>query len=262
MPDLRHAAVRYFRHWLLCESIHSAHSPFLYSFWNEVLCADVGIIPEAEQIRQELVRNQNLVPAFSSLSRAIKPRPVSHIVRNETASPALASFYSRLAGFTGARNILEIGTSVGLTSLYLSSDPARKLITMEAVEEISRIAIATFRKAGRNNIRLVMGDARLNLASTLQDGFIPDLALIDASHTFKATVEFFETLSASMNSAGVIIIDDIHHNHGMTQAWATITEMNASALCLDCFRFGMVFLDPSLPKECRIIETPFALLRS
>ena len=54
--------------------------------------------------------------------------------------------------------ILELGTSLGITTTYLSlAKPEAKLVTMEGSKEIERVAKLNFKTSELNNIELVEG---------------------------------------------------------------------------------------------------------
>ena len=55
-------------------------------------------------------------------------------------------------------SILELGTSLGITSAYLAlAKPDAKMITMEGSKEIAKKALQNFETLGLNNIELTEG---------------------------------------------------------------------------------------------------------
>ena len=77
------------------------------------------------------------------------------------------------------KNVLEIGTSIGYSSLWIASALSRKskLITLERWPERAQIAKKFFRKS-KLNIKLIEGDA-LNLIPNINSKF--DAVFIDAA---------------------------------------------------------------------------------
>ena len=52
-----------------------------------------------------------------------------------------------------------------------------------------------------------------------------------------------------MNKNSIFIFDDIHWSPGMLKAWNKITTNQEVTLCVDTFKFGIVFFNPDLAKE-------------
>ncbi len=260
MLEYRHAAVRLMRHWLLCEGRHSIHSPFLFRFFEEVLTPDRRIrLPEVERLRMKLSGDRRLLPGQDAGSGSFRrsARTLRSVVKREAAPLALAACYRRLVRFSGAQEILEIGTSVGLTSMYLAAEDHVRVTTLEANEVLAKVAMENFLTAGRTNIRTVIGNADQTLPELLKKGPPPDLAIIDANHRYEPTLRYARQLSDNMEDSGVIVIDDIHYSREMTNAWKVMASGPAISLALDCGRFGVLFLDPALPREIRTLEVPF-----
>jgi len=72
-----------------------------------------------------------------------------------------------LALSTGARRMLEIGTAIGYSGIWLAGalPPGGMLVTMEFDEERAREARANFDRAGLSDrVSVVVGDAQLKLA--------------------------------------------------------------------------------------------------
>lgn len=258
MLEYRHAALQLVRHWLLCEGRHSIHSPFLFRFYNEVLSPPArDLLPDVERLRSALGSDERILSEgdHGSGRRNSRSKSVRSVVRNEVAGSSLASCYCSIIRFLNARNILEVGTSLGLTTLYLSAQPETQVITLEANEEIARMAADNFRFLRRDNIRLITGNADHTLSSVL-DGFIPEVAIVDANHRLDPTVRYFKQLKENMSEKGVIVIDDIHYSKEMSMAWEAMISDPAVSMTLDCYRFGVIFLDPALPVGVRRMEVP------
>ena len=264
MVEHRHAALQWVRHWLRCVGSHSIHSPHLYRFVHEVLLKkDDRTVSEAEAFRSKLLLDQRIVGSedHGSGSSVRSGRSLAKVVKNEVASPLMASVYRRIVEFQQASRVLEIGTSVGITTLWISSDPSVEVVTLEANADLLETATRLFQTAKRNNIRLIPGNADETLTSVLKQGWVPDVAIVDANHRLNPTISYFKQLAEAMDGQGILLLDDIHYSREMTRAWEHISNDRQVTLALDCFRFGIVFFDRKLNKETIFLEVPFNLLR-
>jgi len=113
---------------------------------------------------------------------------------------------------TAARTVLELGTSVGYSTLHLanaisSSDSDAKVFTIELLDEKVRLAQKHFERSGLNNkIELIQKDA-MSVLSTWNKGLV-DLVFLDADKENYAN--YFDLLVPIMKKGGLIIADNIN----------------------------------------------------
>ena len=145
--------------------------------------------------------------------------------------------------------IVELGTSLGITTAYLSNAKrTNKIYTIEGSDEIANIANSVFQKLGLKNVILKKGnfdDILPNLALENQLGLI----YIDGNHTKKATINYFNWALKQANDNTVIVIDDIYWSKEMEDAWEYIKETKRVSLTIDLFKMGIVFLHSVKVKE-------------
>lgn len=156
----------------------------------------------------------------------------------------------RLATYSECTRIVELGTSLGITSLYLSEVRDAQVYTFEGSHSIANVALTNFEYLDRNNIHLVEGNIDQTLPAYLESNLAKiGLALIDANHRYEATLRYFSMLMKRCNEKSVIVVDDIHLSWEMEKAW---NELKAHSLVygsVDLFRFGVLFLDPALNRQ-------------
>ena len=85
--------------------------------------------------------------------------------------------------------ILELGTSLGVTSAYLASaKPDATLITMEGSASIASIAKSNLKQLNLNNVRVVEGNFDETLSNTLSNIQQIDFAFLDGNHRYQPTI--------------------------------------------------------------------------
>ncbi len=183
-------------------------------------------------------------PHFKSEKREIGQ--VAETSLNEVKQCML--FY-RIVQYAEATNSLELGTSMGVTSLYLSQPINAKLVTFEGNPDMINIAKTNFEYFERKNIKLVEGNIDQTLPDFLQNPAKIDFALIDANHRYEPTIRYFNLLAKRMSDHGIIVIDDIYYSPEMGKAWKELKRHELVYGSIDVFRCGILFFDLALNKQ-------------
>ena len=205
---------------------------------------------EIEQIRLELLRNHQKIKGVDLGARSKKisddQKKVSKNAKYSLTSPKYCRLLHRIVSFTKTQYILELGTSLGITSLYFNENKnVKKITTIEGAESISEIAQENFNKF----------DSKINLINF--DNILPkfiekntkfDLIFIDGNHTKEATLRYFYILKSLVSENGIIIFDDIRWSKGMFEAWDEIKNKTKYST-VDLFKIGIVFFDSNLKEK-------------
>ncbi len=150
-----------------------------------------------------------------------------------------------MATYNSAEYLLELGTSFGITTLYLAAArPARVVYTLEGGEAIADRAERIFSESEHHNIHLMRGNIDQTLPDLLQQVARVDFAYLDANHRYEPTVAYFEQVVAKTNERSIVVIDDIYWSGEMQHAWRYIQRHPAVTLTLDLFDAGLVFFTP------------------
>lgn len=227
---------------------HGIHSPFVYAFVREVL-KDTRIFyayPPIEALRQSLLQdNRELeISDFGAGSRqyASAVRRMKDIARSSLKPAKFGQLLFRMVNYYGPLQILELGTSFGITTAYLASaNPQANVITMEGAPAIAGAARTHFKELGLSNIRLVEGNFDDTLPGVLADMKMIDMVFIDGNHRYAPTIAYFEQLLPFMRGSGCMVFDDIHWSGEMEAAWKKIQQDPSVTLTIDLFFIGIVF---------------------
>lgn len=185
-----------------------------------------------------------LSPHFNTDQRTIAKVAATSL--NEEKQCAL--FY-RIATYIEAEKIVELGTSMGITTLYLAKVNDCKVATFEGNPYMISIARTNFEYFHQKNIELIEGNIDQTLPDYLQDPSKIDFALIDANHRYEPTISYFNQLARRMSDHGVIVIDDIYYSPEMAKAWNEIKKHDLVYGSVDLFRCGILFFDLNLNKQ-------------
>ena len=227
---------------------HGMHSPFVFEFITKIL-NDKTVYPEYEKV--EALRNQLLndntvlkVEDFGAGSVIDKKskRSISSIAKNAAKPKKFGQLLFRMVKHYQHATILELGTSLGITTSYLSlAKPDGRVITMEGSKEIAEVTKRNFRNIGIRNIEIVEGNFDNTLSFVVRGLSTVDFAFIDGNHRKEPTERYFKELLAKTNNDSILVFDDIHWSSEMEAAWETIKKDAAVTCSIDLFFIGIVF---------------------
>ncbi|MBI3883936.1 MAG: class I SAM-dependent methyltransferase, partial [Sphingobacteriales bacterium] len=186
------------------------------------------------------------VEDFGAGSAIIKSdkRVIKNIATSSLKPRKYAQLLFRMANYYQSATILELGTSLGITTSYLASANENvKVYTCEGSKNIAKIARQTFKELKLKNIELIEGDFNQTLQPLLSTLHTIDLAFVDGNHRKVPTLQYFEQLLQHSTSSTILVFDDIHWSEEMEVAWKTIQEHPAVTLTIDLFFIGIVCLN-------------------
>jgi predicted O-methyltransferase YrrM len=163
--------------------------------------------------------NGLLVPSDEMLDAALKASTAAELPSIQV-SPPQGKMLHVLARLVGARNILEIGTLGGYSTMWMAralpSDG--RLLTLEASEKHAAVACANFARAGLSQvIELRRGKALDLLPQVAAEGRGPfDLIFIDANKSDMAG--YFDWAVKLSRRGSVIISDNVIRQGGVLDA--------------------------------------------
>jgi predicted O-methyltransferase YrrM len=235
---------------------HGIHSPFVFEFITKVL-NDKTVYPaygEVEELRRQLLNNRTILNvedfgAGSSVSKT-NQRTIASIAKNAAKSAKFGQLLYRMVKFYQPETIIELGTSLGITTSYLAiANSAAKVITMEGSNEILSVAKENTRTLRLKNIETIEGNFDHTLPAVLSRLTAVNLAFIDGNHRYQPTIQYFETILAKTNNFSVIILDDIRWSEEMEAAWKYCKEHSSVTLTIDLFFFGILILRTGIKEK-------------
>lgn len=199
-----------------------------------------------EQWREQFKRSKETLPAVSqgalSQIESASHRTIRSIARGGISGPWQCQAYFRLARTLAPQRILEMGTSLGLSTAYLSlACPSSDIVTVDADPGIISWAQKTFQKFQISNINLIHASFRQALKDLNGGDWKPDLVIIDGNHRLEATCRYFDEIMALTDYQAIVVIDDIHWSKEMELAWQYIIRQESTAVTVDLFQFGIIF---------------------
>ncbi len=234
---------------------HGMHSPFVFEFILDVLNnrQNFQLPTGIETVRKGLLQNKTLLHindlgAGSRVSSS-KIRTVAQVAKTALKSKKWSGLFYRLVKKYSPEMVVELGTSLGITTAYLSSAaPCSTIFTIEGSEPIQKLAQHNFKKLNLNNIQSLQGPFDDVLPLVLHQLSLVNLAYVDGNHRYAPTMNYFFQLLKKRDNDTIMIFDDIHWSAEMEQAWKEIKGHPAVRCTIDVFFLGFVFFK----KEFRV----------
>lgn len=251
----------YAKYRLTADNAHGIHPPFLFEFYNNVIADEAPFYAyqDIESIRAKLLLTDMEITiedhgAGSKVNKA-NTRKIKDIAKNSLKAPKYAQLLFRLVNRLQPQHILELGTSLGVSTMYLAAPNNKiKVTTVEGCPQTAKVARINFDKIGLDNIELLTDTFDKFLPSYLAKTDRLDFVFFDGNHQEEATINYFNQCVEKSHNDTVFVFDDIHWSAGMTTAWETIKKHPKVTTTVDLFFMGIVFFNPELSKEDFVLK--------
>lgn len=240
---------------------HGIHSPFVFDFISTVLEGkekDEAYL-EINEIRADMLSSKESIsyidPGAGTMMRQGLSRKVSDIARYSATSHKYGRILYRMIKKYKPLTIVELGTSLGLGTLYLSAANKDGIIyTMEGAVPLYQIAQSNFNNLKKKNINIIKGLFENSLPKLLNEIERIDFVFFDGNHSFDATWNYFNLCFEKSCNDSIFVFDDIHWSDEMEKVWEEIKKSPEVRVTIDLFQMGIVFFKKELSKQNFVIR--------
>ncbi len=251
--------ISYIKFLLKSKNQHGIHSPFVYNlvtkcFYDSTEHSDYSKI---KSYRDSLLKNSQIIEitGFGSGSRIFNSdkRAIKDIAKTSGTTLKRAQLLNRLVAYFDSKNVLELGTSLGIGTVSMAlAKLEAKIVSIEGCPAISNFTKAQIEKFQIENVILKTGPFA-EIIPTLENRHW-DLVFFDGHHDKDATLNYFEQILPNTHNDTVFIFDDIHWSKGMAEAWEIIKEHPKVRVTMDTFFWGFAFFRKEQVKEDFVIR--------
>ncbi|GAA3614135.1 class I SAM-dependent methyltransferase [Flavivirga amylovorans] len=246
--------IQYIKFLIRSTNQHGVHSPFVYNLVTKCFYDKTSYDAYKHIInyKKDLLKNRESIEVTDlgagSQVMEQRKRNISSIAKNAGSTNKRAKLLYRLVNYSNPKTILELGTSLGISTHAISlANQEVKITTVEGCPNISEFSKAMFQKHRLNNIDSKIGDFSDVINQLPSNNY--DLIFFDGNHQKEATLEYFEMLLQTINNDSIFIFDDIYWSKGMTEAWESIKQHPKVTVTIDTFFWGFVFFRKEQVKE-------------
>ena len=177
-------------------------------------------------------------------------RKVKDVARKSSTDVRYGGVMQKIIDAFKVERILELGTSVGIGTMFLARTNAKaKVTTVEGCPETSKFAKSEFAKRKIANVNFINDNFDHLFDSHVLNGQKFNLFIMDGNHTYEATLRYFDHIVKNhCGQKSIIVIDDINWSRDMYRAWKEISAEMQDSLRLNLFRMGIIFSGYGLPK--------------
>lgn len=221
-------AYRFFRH----HGGYGVHSPYAYHLITQVIGERRGYYAydDIELIRKQLAQQ-------------------GEWHRDLTGKEGKLLF--RLANFIGARQIVQLGATDGLASLYLTyhSREARCLV-IEPDPERARMATRIYGRWGRGAIELREGDYHHQTERVLSEMSKIDLLVVDPTNAAtEAQLMLGIALRHHFHDRSLIVVEHLRDNIKNEFFWEWLIQQQEPTVTIDLCTIGIAVFNRKLHKR-------------
>lgn len=255
MLNALHFALNYIFYFISAGSKHSVHSPFVYDFVVKVLNVrkNKPVYHDFELIRTKMLKSKaeiEILPLGANAHLGARKEKLSKVAARTSKSAKYAELLERICQYYQPELAIEIGTSLGVSTMYQASAiPQGHMFTLEGNPDSIKMAIHNFEKLGFQNIRVIEGDFNQTLPALLNELPRVDYVFFDGNHSYEATWKYFEMCLAKAHNDTIFVFDDIRWSDEMLSVWTKITDDRRVRVSIDLYAMGIVFFRQEQEKE-------------
>ena len=163
---------------------------------------------------------------------------------------ASGQLLGRLVRHHQAKRGLELGTHVGLSTLYTNTGYSFDAFhTIEGIEALAQVARRNFHIFGISP-KSYIGSFDEVLNNHIDVSQIePDYVFIDGNHQYEATLRYFYQLLPFVADGGLMVFDDIYWSQEMHKAWKEICDSPEVSVSIDLYFLGICYIRRQQEKE-------------
>lgn len=234
---------------------YQLHSTFVF----ELACALLEdkrwyyAFRDVELVREKMLASDVALQVrdFGTGSAGPNKRSVRSIARQAGSSARQGRMLFRLANHVRPARMLELGTSLGIGTMYLSAAAREaRLLSLEGSPEIAQVARLNLEVLGLDKqVDIREGAFEQTLLPALETLQSIDFVFFDGHHRQEPTLRYWEECLRFAHAKTVFVFDDMHGSAEMAQAWADIKRHPRTTLSLDFFEISLAFIDPDFREK-------------
>jgi len=232
---------------------HGVHSPFVYNLITKVIREKGSFyrFKDIELLRKRLLYNNEPIPyPYPGREGKQQQTTIAKIVSREAIRPKTGALLFRLTNYFKSQCILHIGSSMGLSTLYLTSyAPGLRCVSLGTIPEFAPIAEWVYKEAARTTIDQHIGNLNELLPVILKEDAGFDFVFFNNRREQEDTLHLFTLCMQYIHTDCVFVIDGIRNNKRTLSHWKEICTKQEVTVSLDLYNLGIVFVNKKLYKR-------------
>lgn len=231
---------------------HGVHSPFAFNLITKVIREKASYyrIKDIELLRKRMLQNNQAVSYLNSKGDKVVSKRVADIIKKQAVSPKTGALLFRLANYFKPRTVLQIGPSMGFSSLFMVSyAPDVYCVSIEPDPYLVPVSQMIHEKGGRSAIDQRTGNYEEVLAALRKEEKTFDFIFFNVRNEQHNTLLLFRDCMLLSQENTVYVIDGIRAGKSTYDFWKEIISLNETTISMDLYSVGIVFQNKKLHKR-------------
>ena len=174
-------------------------------------------------------------------------RTIADVARKSVSPRWKCQVLARMASWWQPGLIVELGTSLGISSAYLAvTCPSTPVITVDGSEELHNEAVKGWSQLGITNIDPITLPFQAVLKTITWKKFSQPLIYLDGDHHPDHVHKILQFLATHCPQPFMVIIDDIRWSREMWTGWNEWSSEFQTSVWIDLFQLGVWICDPAV----------------
>lgn len=237
------------------------HSPFVYKLLTQIIRnrSKQPAYSRVEELRAQLKKSNHTLTmqdfGAGGMQNPTYNRTVGQIAKTSAKPRKYAQLLYRLCRFHKPKYMLELGTSLGVSTAYQAMGAMQDgntihFTTLDGSEQVAQQAAKNFESLGiAQHINIGVGNFDDILPQYLQQYQQLDYVFFDGNHRYQPTINYFNQCLPLAHEGTVFVFDDIRWSDEMEKAWEEIKAHPQVTVTVDLFFIGLVYFHTGRVKQ-------------
>lgn len=236
------------------KNAHGVHSPFVFSFYNEVLRRKIRLPEIEKEVKKRYLTNREPIQFQDPKTGETKKTTVQSLAKRTWSGKSFSYFLIRLCEWLQAKTFLETGTALGIAfSMVSHTRGIKKVYSIEGSSELAEKARQLSFKPENVEAIIRQGNVKEIFSQVLADAN-SEVVFLDADHRSETIQFYLNELKNHKGDIKAIVIHDIYWSPDMKSAWQKVIDDPDYALTVDCFHAGIIFPKRDMEKQHFILK--------
>jgi len=231
---------------LFCRKGYGVHSPFVFDLITNIVADKYAYYTYNDilQIRLQLTQKDKFI-----LYRG-KRMTIKKAVQRYGISQKEGELLFRLTNRYKPRSILTIGSSLGLTPLYLTRyDSTVQCITLESETDFAEMAAYLLNKEMNPSLQIWTGAYHKSVPESLLQFTRIDCIFLDKNIGISDLNAIFNQCLPFIHDQTFCVLAGIRSSSEKYHYWEQICQHPTVTVAVDLFQMGLLFFQPKLHKR-------------
>nr|WP_299207676.1 class I SAM-dependent methyltransferase [uncultured Brumimicrobium sp.] len=249
----------YIKYCLIAKRRHGIHSPFMFDFGDKCLNLSVPTyeFEMFKALKASFLKNKTLIEVDdlgAGSKKLNRQRSIQQIAKISGSNDKYGKLLFRLVAHYQPKNVLELGTSLGLGTFMLAAGSSDvNVTTVEGCKNTYEVARRSFPSSQHHKVQFV-NSSFVDFLKNLEKKQVFDMIFIDGDHKSDSLFEQLKMLDPHIHDETIIVLDDIRWSKDMLNAWQKLTLNKNYHLTIDLFKIGIIAKRSHQEKEHFVIR--------